>query len=144
MNSKKNLLPGVVSANTYPSVVEQLTTSNNSGAWTIDTTATDPNLGVTINPVPAQGIAYPYGTYTTSVNYGIAVKQSMPCKLPENVLQKMLLVGAFKSKKILYKKLKQVYNKWIETQEIEYESFPVILMACMFLLEDRLTHRLTK
>lgn len=62
--------------------------------------------------------------------------KKLKCKLPETTLEKLMMIGLPKSKKVLKQRINEEFTKWCNTQEIDVNVFPMLLAACVVMLND--------
>lgn len=51
------------------------------------------------------------------------------CPLPEDVLEKITYLGLSNSKEVLKEKIKEAFDHWISTEEIDVRILPILLIA---------------
>ena len=61
----------------------------------------------------------------------LMMSDEIDCPLPEDVLEKLLMLGMKNSKKVLADKLREAYKTWCKTQKINKRILPVLLIACI-------------
>ena len=76
------------------------------------------------------------GTSFTFPAADMADFKKLKCKLPESTLEKLMMIGLPKSKKVLRARIKEEFTKWCNTQELDVSIFPMLLAACMVMLND--------
>jgi hypothetical protein len=108
------------------------TTTDNSGLTNV-TYPAGPYISTDPNYIWTTGT----GTTTTGISYGdTADFKKLKCKLPEGALEKLMTIGLIKSKKVLKQRIQEAFTKWCNTGEMEVSVFPMLLAACVLIMND--------
>jgi hypothetical protein len=148
-------LPDVLRKMVQTSAVrlEQLTEPDTAAPTSSTTTTTNTSSGIPYGTLTTSnsglsanypGIAYnnpvpDYTTWTTATGISLsdtADFKKIRCKLPEGALEKLMTIGLIKSKKVLKQRIQEAFTNWCNTGEMEVSVFPMLLAACVLIMND--------
>ena len=147
----KNLLPKSITKN---ELEEEQAKANAKGQTTTvtysnNTSSASANLpyGISDGSAITTTAGYPNylppsnNVWTTTVTGGWTMSDTaefkkLKCALPESTLEKLMMIGLPKSKKVLKQRVQEEFTKWCNTGEIDVSVFPMLLAACVVFLSD--------
>jgi len=100
--------------------------------YTDSSTTTTPTTNYPVGNGPS---IWTTGTYIAGAPETVDFKK-LKCRLPESTLEKLMMIGLPKSKKVLRDRIKEAFTQWCNTQELDVTVFPMLLAACMVMLND--------
>lgn len=130
---------------------EKITKEQAEGLKGYNTASTSVYTPQTQPPLPTYAPVSTWGS--SSVTYPILPSQSWPdvgaytsivadpllsshitgvkCSLPEDAMEKLVVMGMAASKDVMKQKLVEAFKKWCKEGVIEFSTIPVLMIACL-------------